>query len=201
MVRARGDRQTFWRPAPFENAAGQWVDIDLGAERTLRKVRLVEPRAPLGLQPVEAWELSAGGEKVRVEADQATGETVVDLDGVRADQLRVEVAAVVDPDAPVGLAEIEIEGVDPSRTLVVPPTSLADRPDYVFGAVPESRACVPTLLGPDCDLSQQHPSEESTGIDRTFVVPRTGVWKASGLAVARSRPGTLELLRPSQGCR
>ena len=194
-----GDRQTFWRPAPFEKAAGQWVDIDLGAERTLREVRLVEPRAPLGLQPVEAWELSAGGEKVRVEADQATGETVVDLDGVRADRLRVEVAAVGDPDAPVGLAEIEIDGVDPSRTLVVPPTSLADRPDYVFGAVPESRACVPTLLGPDCDLSQQHPSEESTGIDRTFVVPRTGVWKASGLAVARSRPGTLELLRPQPG--
>ncbi len=194
-----GDRQTFWRPAPFAEPEDQWVEIDLGTERTLREVRLVEPRAPLGLQPVEAWRIVAGGEEVRVEADQATGETVVDLDGVRADRMRIEVAAVADEDAAIGLAEVQIDGVQPTRTLVVPPTSLADRPHYVFGAVPESRACVPTLLGPDCDLSRAHPSEESTGIDRTFVVPRTGTWKATGLAVARSRPGTLELLRPQPG--
>ncbi len=31
------------------------------------------------------------------------------------------------------------------------------------------------------------------------MVPRTGIWKAFGLAVARSRPGTLELLRPQPG--
>jgi arabinofuranan 3-O-arabinosyltransferase len=30
-------------------------------------------------------------------------------------------------------------------------------------------------------------------------VPHTGIWKAFGLAVARSRPGTLELLRPQPG--
>ena len=95
----------------------------------------------------------------------------------------------------------------PGRTLVVPPVPLVDRPDFVFGAVPESRACVPTLLGPDCDLSQQRPSEESTGIDRTFVVPRTGEWRVSGArgraqpprhpraaAPAAGRPGDRQLL-------
>ena len=194
-----GDRQTFWRPAPFVDIEGQWVDIDLGAERLLGEVRLVEPRAPLGLQPVDTWRLVAGGEELEVEADQATGETVVDLSQVRADHLRVEVAAVGDETAPVGLAEIQIDGVEPGRTLVVPRVPLADRPDFVFGATPESRACVPTLLGPDCDLSQQRPSEESTGIDRTFVVPHSGEWRVTALAVARSRPGTVELLRPQPG--
>ena len=194
-----GDRQTYWRPAPFADIEGQWVDIDLGAERLLGEVRLVEPRAPLGLQPVEQWRVSAGGEDLEVEADLATGETVIDLGGVRADRLRIEVAGVGDAKAPLGLAEIEIDGVRPGRTLVVPPVPLVDRPDYVFGAAPESRACVPTLLGPDCDLSQQRPSEESTGIDRTLVVPRTGEWRVSALAIARSRPGTVELLRPQPG--
>ncbi|MET0524776.1 MAG: alpha-(1-_3)-arabinofuranosyltransferase family protein [Nocardioides sp.] len=194
-----GDRQTFWRPAPFAKPADQWIEIDLGAERTLHEVTLVEPRAPLGLQPVEEWRIVAGGEQVDVEADQDTGETVVDLDGIRADTLRIEVLAVGDEDAQVGLAEVLIDGVTPSRTLVVPPNRLADRPDYVFGAVPEARACVTTLLGPDCDLSRQRASEEATGIDRTFVVPHTRIWKAFGLAIARSRPGTLELLRPQPG--
>ena len=194
-----GDRQTYWRPAPFVDVDGQWVDIDLGTERLLGEVRLVEPRAPLGLQPVEVWRVEAGGEELEVEADQATGVTVVDLGGQLADHLRIEVAGVRDAKAPVGLAEIEIDGVRPGRTLVVPEVPLVDRPDFVFGAVPESRTCVPTLLGPDCDLSQQRPSEESTGIDRTVVVPRTGEWRAAALVVARSRPGTLELLRPQTG--
>lgn len=193
-----GDPQTFWRPAPFHDVEGQWVEIDLGAERTLHDVRVVEPRAPLGLQPVISWRVVAGDTDVTVAA-QPTGDTVVDLDGVRADRLRIEVAEVGDARAPVGLAELEIEGVRPARTLVVPPVPLAEGADFVLGAAPESRACVTTLLGPDCDLSEQRPSEESGGIDRTIELPDDDTWRVSGLVVARSRPGTLELLRPQPG--
>jgi arabinofuranan 3-O-arabinosyltransferase len=66
----------------------------------------------------------------------------------------------------------------------------------VFSAQPETRACISTLLGPDCRGGRKSVSEESSGIDRTFQVPTDGSWRLSGTAVARSTLGTVSLLNP-----
>ena len=69
----------------------------------------------------------AGGDE-EVVADQATGATVADLDDVLTDRVRLEVLRRRrDARAPVGVAEVEIDGsarVDPRRTAQRP---LVDR--------------------------------------------------------------------------
>ncbi|WP_205474580.1 alpha-(1-_3)-arabinofuranosyltransferase family protein [Nocardioides sp. SYSU D00038] len=191
-----GDDDSYWVPGAFQRPRGQWVEVDLGVPRSLGEVVLQEPVQTLGLQPVEEWRVTAGGETVDVEPRGLTGRAVADLGGVRADRVRVEVRRVGDPTSPVGLAELAIEGVEPERTLRLPDVEQAGPTDLLFAAVPESRACITTLLGPDCDPGRHRASEEATGIDRTFHLDASGTWRPRGLAVARSTGDTLELLKP-----
>ncbi len=82
---------------------------------------------------------------------------------------------------------------------MVPRVAVSNEPSFVFTAQPETRACISTLLGPDCDPGRKAASEESTGIDRTFHVDHAVTWQLSGTAVARSTPGTVSLLDPQGG--
>ncbi len=194
-----GDRSTFWKTAPFVDPRGQWIDLDLGEERALGEVALQQATAPLGLQSIDTWRVSLGSTTVDAPTDPFTGRTVVDLDGATGRHLRLEVADTANRTDPVGLAEVTIDGVDVGRTLEVPDVDLTATPDLLFTAFPERRACISTLLGPDCDLQRQRASEESSGIDRTFTVDAAGRWDVSGLVVARSNEATTELLRPQDG--
>ncbi|CAB4706375.1 unannotated protein [freshwater metagenome] len=194
-----GDPATYWLSAPFVPSLGQSIEIDLGQTHTLDDVALSEPLSVLGLDPVSSWRVSAGGASVVVTPDPVTRSAVADLGGVRADRLSVAVA-----DGPAGggqasLATIEIDGVTTSRSLAVGTRGTAPDLDLVFTAAAETRACSPTLLGPDCSLSRQRPSEESTGIDRTVTLDHAGRFEVSGDVVARSLPGTAQLLRPLGG--
>lgn len=193
-----GDPSTFWRPGPYLPVRGQWLEVDLGQQRHVGEITLREPVAETGLDRVQAWRVSAGGRSRVVETDPFTGRASVDLD-VRADRVRVEVARAPSRRAAVGLAELEIEGISPRRTLVVPDAATDGPPDLLFSARAEARACVATLLGPDCDVSRRRASEEATGIDRVVDLAAGGTWRVRGLVVARSRPGTLDLLRPLDG--
>lgn len=195
-----GDPATYWRPAPFTDAREQWLEVRLTEKRWIGRVRLVEPVAEASLDRVRAWRVSAGGTSKVVETDPFTGEVSVDL-GVEADRVRVEVAGAPHRQSGFGLAELRIDGVTPTRTLVLPETATDGPPDLLFSASQEARACVTTLLGPDCDRGRAHAAEENPGIDRTFTLDEPGTWRARGLVVARSRPGTVELIQPQGGVR
>lgn len=195
-----GDPTTYWRPAPFRDTVGQWLEVDLGRERRVGRVDLREPRSIRGLDPVLRWRVTVGGESREVVPDPVTGEAGVELD-VRADTVRVEVVDVPSRQAAVGLAELAIQGVDASRTLVLPDVPTAGTPDLLFSARPGQRACVPTLLGPDCVESRRRASDEASGIDRTFTLAEAGRWAVRGLVVARSSAGTLDLLQPASSTR
>jgi arabinofuranan 3-O-arabinosyltransferase len=194
-----GDRESFWQSAPFTSPRGQWVEVDLGEERAVGEVTLQEATAPLGLQSVEEWRVSLGTTSVEATTDPFTGRAEADLDGAVGRRLRIEVAATADTARPVGLAEVDVAGLSPTRTLALPEVDLDTTPDLLFDAFPERRACISTLLGPDCDLRRQRTGEEASGIDRTFGVPAAGRWRVSGLVVARSAPATTELVRPQGG--
>ena len=194
-----GDRSTFWKTAPFVDPRGEWIDVDLGEERVLEEITLQQATAPVGLQNVETWRVSLDATTVTATSDPFTGRAVVDLDGATGRHLRIEVAATPNGNDPVGLAEVTIDGLAVDRTLEVPEVDLSATPDLLFTAFPERRACISTLLGPDCDLDRQRASEESGGIDRTFTVDAAGRWDVSGLVVARSNEATTELVRPQTG--
>jgi arabinofuranan 3-O-arabinosyltransferase len=92
--------------------------------------------------------------------------------------------------------EIEASGLPVERTLVVPPVRAADPMAFLFTSRPESRACVPTLIAPDCDPNRYRPAEEATGIDREVTVTRAGTFTVYGTVIARADPSTVRLLDP-----
>ncbi|WP_435769260.1 alpha-(1-_3)-arabinofuranosyltransferase domain-containing protein [Nocardioides sp. SYSU DS0651] len=195
-----GDLSTYWQPAPFRETEGQWLRVDLEEPRRVGKVTLREPLGPIGIDRVHRWRVTAGDESRTVSSDPFTGVGTVRLDVV-ADAVRVEVVDAPSEQAAVGLAELEIEGVDPERTLVLPEVPTDGPPDLLFSARPEVRTCVTTLLAPDCDRYRRRASEEATGIDRTFTLEHGGTWRVRGLAVARSDVATLDVLQPWSGVR
>ncbi|HWJ83460.1 MAG TPA: alpha-(1-_3)-arabinofuranosyltransferase family protein [Nocardioides sp.] len=194
-----GDPSTYWRPAPFQDASTQWLDVDLGQDRAIGRIEIDQPVAVLGIDRVDAWRVTAGDTTRTVESDPVTGRAEVDLGNVLADHVRVAVSSVDSPEDTVGIADVRIDGVHPERTLVLPHVAQAGSPDLVFTAQQETRPCVTTLLGPDCDPYRQRASDEAVGIDRTFTLDRPGSFGVTGLAVPRARPGTVELLRPQAG--
>ena len=70
---------------------------------------------------------------------------------------------------------------------------------YVFTARPEVRACITTLLAPDCNYGRGRLSDESSGIDRTFEVAEHETVRLTGTVVARARPAAQRLLDPIGG--
>lgn len=190
-----GDASTYWQPAPFHRTTGQWLTVRFDEPTEIDEVALVEPVAASDLHRVGRWRVIAGDTERVAEVDPLTGTASVDLDGAVAEELRVEVATG-DPSASFGLTELRIDGVEPSRTLLLPEVDLAPDPFFLFSARPEARPCITTLLGPDCDRGRQRAAEEAAGLDRTFTLDDDGRWRVAGLVVARARPGTVELLDP-----
>lgn len=189
------DLATSWRPAAGADPQRQWLRVRLSEVRTLDRIVLREPVATIGLSRVEEWRVSAGGRSVIARSDPFTGRAVARLPGVRADSVLVEVGDITGGEGSIGLGELRIPGVRPTRTLELPDVPQRGIPDLVFAAEPERRSCVAGLLGPDCDADRQRASEESTGIDRTVRLDRRGRWQVRGEVVARSRAATLQLLQ------
>jgi arabinofuranan 3-O-arabinosyltransferase len=195
-----GDRGSGWRPAYFGEPRGQWLEVRFDRPRRIEDFTVVSSIGDRQLDDVTRWRVSAGGRTTSVDVDPFTGEGEGDLDGVTSDTVRFTVDRTqrrggITLDT-VALLEIEMDGLPAERTMVVPESELDDDVDFLFSAQPETRACITTLLAPDCRFGRRRPSEESVGIDRTFTVPSAGVWSLRGTALARSRPSTAQLLDP-----
>jgi arabinofuranan 3-O-arabinosyltransferase len=193
-----GDARTAWRSS-YADPAQQWLEVRWPARHEIGEVRI---RAPVddGDADVQRWRVSAGGRSVTAAVNPFTGLATADLTGVSGDRLRISVDKVAGgPAGVVSILEVSSDMTPYRRSLVVPDTSVTDHPSFVFTAQPETRACISTLLGPDCNQGRQAVSEESGGLDRTFRVPSAGVWGLTGTVVARSTPGTVSLLDPLGG--
>lgn len=197
-----GEPRTQWRSDPFARQVGQRLRVELDAPRTLGRITISSPVGDDSDNPVLRWSVTAGKKTVRATVDPASGTAHANLTGVRAASLVIEAAAVGQPDAnrSVAISEVHIPGLSPARTLVLPHVDSAPGVDFLFSAQPESRACIATLLGPDCSTGRQRWSEESVGIDRTIHVPAGGgKWQFSAVAIARSTAGSVQLIAPLGG--
>nr|WP_253945064.1 alpha-(1->3)-arabinofuranosyltransferase family protein [Nocardioides sp. zg-DK7169] len=194
-----GNPDTYWLSQPYVGSRGQWVEVELERPRRIGRVVLRHPMTPIGIKHPERWRVSADGVDRIVTPDPLTGVGRVDFGSHRASSVRVTAVETPEEGASIGLAELEIEGLRPERTMVVPPVDLAADADFVFGSQPETRTCFSTLLGPDCDVYRARPSEEANGIDRTLTVRKAGEWRLGGTVMASSGPGSASLLTPLLG--
>ena len=192
-----GDVDTGWRTAFYQRPRGQWLEVRWPEAKEIGRVTIRTPVDDSRVATVTRWRVDAGPRRVLATVDPFTGLARADLRGLAAARLRITVDRVRDNSPrPVAVMEVGSDATPIGRTLVLPDVELSEHPSFVFSAQPETRACISTLLGPDCAESRQVVSEESTGIDRTFEVPRSGSWELGGTAISRSRPGTNELLNP-----
>lgn len=195
-----GDLSTGWKSAYYAEPAEQWLQVQWPSPHQFRRVRIRVPVDDADTVEVTRWRIRAGGTSVVARVDPFTGTASADLGGVTATRLRLSVdRARADGGRSVSILEVASDATPFQRTLVVPRTEVAALPSFVFTAQPETRACISTLLGPDCSAPRQSASEESTGIARDFHVDAAGSWALSGTAVARSTLGTVSLLDPQGG--
>jgi arabinofuranan 3-O-arabinosyltransferase len=192
-----GDGDSGWRSGYLKPAREQWVEARWPRARPIGEVTVRMPVDDGRFAKVTRVRVQADTKSVRAVVNPFTGLATADLTGTAARALRVSVDRVTGNDQlPVSVLEIGSDSTPVQRTMVIPTGSTTEGPSFVLGAQPETRACISTLLGPDCSSTRLTGSEESSGIDRTFTVPEAGTWDFSGTVVARSRPGTNDLLDP-----
>lgn len=195
-----GDPFTGWRTKYYDDPDGQWLEVHFREARPIEGVGLLSSISDNVLDDVTSWRISAGGVQEDVEVDPFTGWARGDLDGVVSDTVRFTVTGTAVRGgltvSAISLLEVEMDGLPSGRTLVVPPADAADDADYLFTAQPETRACITTLLGPDCRFDRRRQAEESVGIDRTITVPASGRWSLEGTVITRPRSATADLLDP-----
>ena len=186
------DRSTAWRTGFLQDPVGQWLDIRLTGPQDIGTLRVLSTVANPIVGEITKWKVEAGGETRTAEVDPFTGKAVFDLTGVTSDRILLTVLAVNKDrgDAPVSVQDVDFAGPAPERTLVVPPAETVPDPAYVFTAQPEVRACITTLLAPDCSFGRGRLSDESSGIDRTFEVPDDDTVRLTGTVIARARQAT-----------
>jgi arabinofuranan 3-O-arabinosyltransferase len=196
-----GDRSSSWRSGFLEEPVGQWLEVRLDEPQEIGTLRVLTTVANPVVGEITRLRVDAGGEARSAEVDPFTGEADVDLTGVTADRIRVTVLAVNEArgDAAVSIQDIDFDGPAADRTLMVPTADTAPEAAYVFTAQPEVRACITTLLAPDCSFGRGRMSDESAGIDRTFQVATAERVRLTGTVVARPRQAAQRLLDPIGG--
>ncbi len=195
-----GIPETYWSSAALEDPVGQWLELELLEERPLTEMRVLAVVDRVSGVPIRKIRVDAGGESHEADVDPVTGEARVQLGGRPTDRVRLTVTDVLGNPrrAVVAIRDITFSGVEIARTLVLPDQGAGSESAFVFRARPHRRACVDVGLGPQCDQGSARPSEEEFGLDRTFRTSSGGRYRVSATVVARSAPGTGDLLHPYQ---
>ena len=190
-----GDIDTQWVSSLAGDPEEQWLRLDFDAPRPVEEVTVTPVADDPAIVPIRTLEVVAGSQRVRVDVNTSGAPAVVRLDGSEVDRVEVRVvaAATADRGARVGLREVEVDGLTPDRTLVLPgivPASAA----WAFSTTPGRRACFVVVGAPDCDVVRIRSSEEKSGLDRSFVLDGPQDVTVTGHVVARSTTEAARLL-------
>lgn len=195
-----GDPDTRWVSSAATQPDQQWLRLDFDAPRAVRGVRILPVVDDPTVTPIRTLEVRAGDQELVVATSPSGAHSTVEFDGslVESVEIRVRRAAAGGSDARVGLREVSIDDLTPTRSLVVP-GSAGFGSSWVFSTTPERRACAITVGAPDCDDSRIRGSEEPGGMDRTFTSSGTAATVAfRGRVVARTTREAARLLEPAR---
>ncbi len=181
-----GDPATSWRPAPGTVTEGQWLEVELVEPQPVREVvvrfDLAGGRAPTRVT------VTAGTERASTEVfgDAA----VVRLPGVHSTRtVRVTIDSILGLGT-VGITELELPGLETSRTLVVPAAPATAAPaaaSVVLTAAPTTPSCYFVDGVPLCVPDAARGSEDGDQIDRTATLPAGSLYEPR--IWVRPRPG------------
>ena len=191
------DPSTRWVSSQSTDPAEQWLRMDFAGQRPVYDVSVLPVMDDREVVPIRELEVRAGGQSVRVRTNASGAPSVVRFDGreVGSVEVRVVRAATRSDRARVGIREIEVDGLRPYRTFVIP-GEIGAANSWVFGTDPDRRACVITLGTPDCSVARIRAGEERTGMDRTFTLAGEQHVRFRGRVVARGRFEASRLLEP-----
>lgn len=193
-----GSDQTFWGSAPFEDPAGQWLQLNFTRAEQLTGMRLVAGIDTVSGTPVRKVRIEVGERSYERSVDPGTGEVVLPLTGEPVDSVRITVTHVFGnpSQATVALREVSFDGLKIDRTLVLPDKGADADTATTFRARPHRRACVDIGSGPQCDVSSARSSEEENGINRAFTTTEAGTFRMRGQVVARATEDAARLIDP-----
>ena len=192
-----GRLDTSWRSAPLVAPRGQWLDVALEHPLSggVMKVSFVD--AP-GTAAVRQASVAFDGAS-RIYGVPDGGQLLVTVPDGAIHDVRISVVTVdggLYASSPVGIAEVELPGTTPGRTLDVPRPVGADSTVLLRDDAPR-RACVDVGYGPHCDTAEIRGSEWN-GLDRRLDVTEAGSWELTGTVVAQADTAAAALLGPTE---
>jgi len=193
-----GDPATGWRSDPFQQSAGQWLEVGLETPLRLTEVTVdfaddLRVGAPVALVRLTTDQ----GVVTRPVPDTAGPHRLATLPGLTT-TVRVTVLAPREGyDGAVELRELGIPGLTAQRGLRAPADVAAGpAPTYAFDRAPQQRgSCFPGPEGTRCDQFLARAGEEPLGVDRFFATPVDAAYDLRLTALPRPG-GTLPLDRP-----
>ena len=196
-----GARSTAWVSGAATGAVGQWVQVELDTPRDLTGTLLV---------PLDDPELGPKVTSVRVTTDRGSATTRLARGGAAqvlavptgpTRRLRVTVAGVAGVDRPgglVGIRDIALPGLAPSRTLVLPsdtpPGTVGDPVVLLDRATGARPGCATAAAVQLCAPDLARPGEEPVLLDRTFSLEHGAILTVGGSARPVAGPALDALL-------
>jgi arabinofuranan 3-O-arabinosyltransferase len=165
---------TAWRADPATTGESQWMRVDLDAPVELDIVQVVLPR---GLRSVGEVVVDVDGGSYRVTVGDRRW-IAVDLDGAPTGSVTVELRPEPGATDPMGIAELELPGVTPRRTVRMPDVLASTQPpSAVVATAPAGyrAGCVETTTVV-CAPSLDRAGEEDAGLEREITLPSIGVY-------------------------
>lgn len=192
-----GDPRTRWVSSAAGNPDDQWLRLDFDRSRDVHRVTVLPVVDDSTVIPIQTLEVRAGDEVRTLTANPSGAAVTAVFDGAPARfvEVRVVRARTRAAQARIGLREVQVDDLHPTRTLVVP-GEVTPTASWTFGTSPERRACAVTVGVPDCDDTRIRGSEEPAGLDRTFTTTGAGPIMVRGQVVARTTREAARLLDP-----
>ncbi|WP_182526402.1 alpha-(1-_3)-arabinofuranosyltransferase domain-containing protein [Nocardioides dongkuii] len=192
-----GDPQTRWVTSYATNPRDQWLRLEFDEPTPVREVSVLPVVDDEAVAPVREFEVRADGQRRTVRGHASGAPSVVEFDGSPVESLEVRVtkAATRERWARVGIRELSVDGLRPTRSLVVP-GEVEHGAAWVFHTGAERRACTITVGVPSCDVARIRAPEERAGMDRTFTTAAPSVHRVRGWVSPRATLEAGRLLEP-----
>ncbi|MET0766712.1 MAG: alpha-(1-_3)-arabinofuranosyltransferase family protein [Aeromicrobium sp.] len=191
---------TAWRSGSLTAPVGQWLEVrrTRATDADTVKVSLIDQ--PLFGPAITSLRLSTDAGSVVVPVAGTEEAQLLNLPRGPWKRLRITVASVAG-NSPrfgvVGIREVTLPGLTPTRTVVAPSKLPAGSaaPVVSFRAQEPTEPCV-QLRTQRCDPGSAVPGEEAAALDRTFTLPQAATYQLNGTVLPSSGPGLARLLQP-----
>ena len=186
-----GNLNTIWESGSKTSPVKQWIRIKFESAINPGQIRVAFADDPAVGPPVRSVEVRTQAGHITEPVRATSQYQVLRLPRGQTTWLRVRVATVrgswTSGRSQVGIRDISIPGVDPSRTIVAPDVQLPGGGDpaavVLAKAEPQPSGCMLTPARWVCSPRLATPTEEQYGFDESFTVPKPSPAGLSGSAV------------------